>query len=67
MCYGSKVYEDDTYLGELDDIIEAGAAQVYIVKQKGKEDLLLPALDTVILETDVENKIIKVKVPNGLR
>ena len=51
----------------MEDIIEAGAADVYIIKQKGKEDLLLPALDTVILETDIENKIIKVKVPEGLR
>jgi len=64
---GSKVYEGDTLLGELSDIFTAGAADVYVIKNKGKEDLLLPALKSVILETDVENKIIKVAVPEGLK
>ena len=64
---GSKVYEGDTYLGDLDDIFTAGAADVYVIKCKGKSDLLLPALKSVILETDVENKIIKVAIPEGLK
>ncbi len=64
---GSKVYEGDTLLGELSDVFTAGAADVYVIKNKGKEDLLLPALKSVILETDVENKIIKVAVPEGLK
>lgn len=64
---GSEVYEGDTLLGVLDNIFTAGAADVYVIKAKGKEDLLLPALESVILETDVKNKIIKVSVPEALR
>lgn len=64
---GSEVYEEDTLLGTLDDIFTAGAADVYVIKCKGKDDLLLPALKSVILETDVANKKIKVKVPEGLK
>jgi len=64
---GSEVYEGETYLGVLDDIFTAGAADVYVIKCKGKDDLLLPALKSVILETDVENKKIKVAIPNGLK
>ena len=64
---GSRVYEEDNLLGTLEDIFTAGAADVYVIKCKGKDDLLLPALKSVILETDVENKIIKVKVPEGLK
>ena len=63
---GSEVYEGDTYLGVLDNIFTAGAADVYVIKRKGKDDLLLPALKSVILETDVENKKIKVAIPKGL-
>ena len=64
---GSEVYENDTLIGILDNIFTAGAADVYVIKRKGKDDLLLPALESVILETDVENKKIKVAIPDGLR
>ncbi|MBR6253716.1 MAG: 16S rRNA processing protein RimM [Clostridia bacterium] len=64
---GCEVYEEDTLLGTLDDIFTAGAADVYVVKCKGKDDLLLPALKSVILETDVANKKIRVKIPEGLK
>ncbi len=64
---GSEEYEGDTLLGVLDDVFTAGVADVYVVKCKGKDDLLLPALESVILEIDVEKKIIKVAIPEGLR
>ena len=64
---GSDVYEDDTFIGTLDNIFTAGAADVYVIKRKGKDDLLLPALESIILETDVENKKIKVAIPDSLR
>ncbi len=64
---GSEVYEGETLLGVLDDIFTAGGADVYVIKKKGKEDLLLPALKSVILDTDIKNKIIKVSVPEGLK
>ena len=64
---GSEVYEEDTLIGILDNIFTAGAADVYVIKRKGKDDLLLPALESVILETDVENKKIKVAIPDALR
>ncbi len=64
---GSEVYEGDQLIGILDDIFTAGAADVYVIKRKGKDDLLLPSLASIILETDVENKKIKVAIPEGLR
>ena len=63
---GCEVYEGDTLLGVLEDIFTAGAADVYVVKRKGKDDLLLPALESVILDINVEDKIIKVAIPEGL-
>ena len=64
---GSEIYENDTLIGVLEDIFTAGAADVYVIKRKGKDDLLLPALKSVILKTDVENKKIIVAVPEGLK
>ncbi len=64
---GSEVYEGDTLIGTLEDIFTAGAADVYVIKRKGKDDLLLPALESIVLETDVENKKIKVAIPESLK
>ena len=64
---GCEVFENDTLIGVLKDIFTAGAADVYVIQRKGMDDLLLPALESVILETDVENKKIKVAIPDGLR
>lgn len=62
---GCEVYENEL-IGVLDDIFTAGAGDVYVIKRKGKKDLLLPALESVIKSIDLENKRIDVEVPRGL-
>jgi 16S rRNA processing protein RimM len=64
---GLEVYEDDTLIGTLEDVFTAGAADVYVVKRKGKDNLLLPALQSVILNIDINNKKIMVKIPEALK
>lgn len=63
---GCSVYENDEKIGELADVFTAGAADVYVIKRVGKKDLLLPALESIIKNIDVENKKIDVDVPRGL-
>lgn len=62
---GCEVYEKEL-LGVVVDVFTAGAADVYVVKRKGKKDLLLPALSSVIKHVDIEAKRIDVEVPRGL-
>ena len=62
---GCEVYQDEL-LGILDDVFTAGASDVYVIKRKGKKDLLLPAISSVIKNIDVVNKRIDVEVPGGL-
>lgn len=61
---GLKVYEDDNYLGEILDVIETGSNDVYLVRD-GKKEILIPALKKVVLQVDLENKIMKVKLLEG--
>lgn len=63
---GLEVYEEDQCLGTLADVLETGSNDVYVVKQPGKRDLLLPALKSVVLKVDLEGKRMEVKVPEGL-
>jgi 16S rRNA processing protein RimM len=62
---GLKVYEEKRYLGELTDVLQTGANDVYIVKNNDKE-ILLPAIKDVILNIDIERKTVKVKLLEGL-
>ncbi len=63
---GCEVYQDETLLGVLDDVFTAGGSDVYVVKRKGKQDLLLPAISSVIKKVDVVNQKVFVEVPRGL-
>lgn len=63
---GCEVYQDETLLGVLDDVFTAGGSEVYVVKRKGKQDLLLPAISSVIKKVDVVNQKVFVEVPRGL-
>ena len=64
--YGIKVYEDNNFLGELTEIIKTGAHDVYVIKNENKE-ILIPAVSEFILDIDLENKIMKVKLIDGMR
>ena len=61
-----EVYQDETLLGVLDDVFTAGGSDVYVVNRKGKQDLLLPAISSVVKKVDVVNKKVFVEIPRGL-
>ena len=63
---GMRVYTvQDQYLGVIDEILATGANDVYLVREGGKE-VLIPALEEVIKEVDVENGIMRVELMEGL-
>jgi len=65
---GLEVQTDDgQILGIIDEVLETGANDVYVVQQTGKKHpLLLPAHDETILEIDLEQQQITMKLPDGL-
>jgi 16S rRNA processing protein rimM len=64
---GLSVYEGDTYLGKLTDVMQPGSNDVYIITLEDGKELLLPAIKSVILEVNIESGLMKVTVPEGLR
>jgi 16S rRNA processing protein RimM len=63
---GLNVYtSDDRYLGCVEFIIETGANDVYVVKKNNLE-ILIPALKSVVKSIDIEQKIMRVELPEGL-
>lgn len=63
---GLSVYEGERLIGEIVDWIETGANNVYIIKRQKGKDVLIPAIDSVIKEIDIENKKMSVSIPEGL-
>jgi 16S rRNA processing protein RimM len=64
---GLKVYDDeDNYLGELTNVIETGANDVYEVKFEDGREVLFPAIKQCILNVDMDNGTMKVHIMKGL-
>jgi 16S rRNA processing protein RimM len=65
--FGFKVVdENDTPLGELVEIIETGANDVYVVKDESGREILLPAIPSVILDLDTAQRLMRVHLLDGL-
>ena len=63
---GLEVYENDILLGTIKEILQPGANDVWVVKRKGKRDLLLPYIPPVVLGIDIEQGRVDVEIPEGL-
>lgn len=63
---GLEVYENDILLGTIREILQPGANDVWVVKRKGKRDLLLPYIPPVVMGIDIEQGRVDVEIPEGL-
>jgi len=63
---GIEVYNtEEEYLGRITSIFPTGINDVYVVKNKTKE-VLIPALESVVIDIDLELKRMRVDLPEGL-
>ncbi|MGT2771407.1 ribosome maturation factor RimM [Streptococcus marimammalium] len=63
---GLSVYEKNHYIGEIKEILQPGANDVWVVQRKGKKDLLLPYIPSVVLSVNLAEKKIDVDILEGL-
>ncbi|HKY53473.1 MAG TPA: ribosome maturation factor RimM [Anaerolineales bacterium] len=65
--FGFRVVdENDNPLGELVEIIETGANDVYVVRGDTGKEILLPAIPSVILDLDPVRRLMRVHLLEGL-
>lgn len=60
------VLEDGEKVGILSDVLPTGSNDVYVVKRDGKKDLLLPVIEQVVLDVNIEEKKVTVNIMEGL-
>lgn len=67
---GLKVFTiNNRYLGTLEDIIITGSNDVYVVHnlvENKKQETLIPAMASVVIEINLIDKIMRVDLPEGL-
>lgn len=63
---GLDVYENDHLIGHIKEILQPGANDVWVVARKGKRDLLLPYIPSVVRQVDVAKHRVDVEVLEGL-
>ncbi|OEU80163.1 MAG: 16S rRNA processing protein RimM [Desulfobacterales bacterium S5133MH4] len=56
---------DDRSLGRVEAIIPTGSNDVYVVRD-GKQEVLVPAIDSVVVDIDLKENIMRVDLPEGL-
>lgn len=64
---GAKVVtEDGKEFGELKEVLQTGANDVYVVKTTEGKEILLPVIEECILNIDIENKVVTAHIMPGL-
>ena len=63
---GLKVIENGIELGQISEILERPANDIYLLKNTDGKEILIPALKQVVKRVDLEQGIMEVELPAGL-
>ena len=59
-------HETGEEIGTVVDVKNHGASDIYYIEGKNGQEYMFPAVEEFLMGTDVENKIIKIKVIEGM-
>ena len=60
------VTDEGETVGQIADVFNTGSNDIYDVKREGKKNLLLPVIDEVVLDIDVDSKKVTIHMMEGL-
>jgi 16S rRNA processing protein RimM len=66
ICGLSVVSTDGISIGTIVSLIETGSNDVYVVKTPDNDEILIPAIASVIQEIDLNRRVMRVDIPEGL-
>lgn len=64
---GLTVYDQEgKEIGKIKEILSPGANDVWVIQRKGQKDALIPYIESVVKEIDLENQTVQAEIPEGL-
>lgn len=64
---GSRVInKNGEEIGTIADVFNTGANDIYDVKREGRKNILIPVIDDVVKNVDIENKVVTIEMMEGL-
>ena len=63
---GLKVWEEGHLLGEIIDVLDYTANDIYVLRRTDGTETLIPALKQIVRRIDLEAGIMEVSLPEGL-
>ncbi len=63
---GMEVWEEDNKLGELEDVLQTGANDVFSVRLLDGKELLIPVIKQCVLDIDYDAGRVNVKLMKGM-
>jgi 16S rRNA processing protein RimM len=57
---------DGEVLGEISDVLETGANDVYVVQGPTYGEILIPVTDETVIATDIDDGVVIISLPDGL-
>ena len=60
------VTEDGRSIGTIADVFNTGSNDIYDVRREGKKNMLIPVIDDVVLNVDLESGKVTVRLIDGL-
>ena len=60
------VTTDGEKIGEISEILETGANDVWVVKRQGQKDALIPYIEDVVKDVNIDAKTVPIQVLEGL-
>lgn len=62
----SVITEEGETLGTISEILTPGANDVWVVKTPAGKEVLIPVIDDVVLDVDIEQQQVKIHLMEGL-
>lgn len=63
---GMEVYSEGSLVGHIEDVLDYQANDVYVVKTMDNKELMVPAVGEFILDVDLSNNRMDIKIIEGM-
>ncbi|MBT2731563.1 ribosome maturation factor RimM [Carnobacterium sp. ISL-102] len=58
--------EEKNVIGKISEVMSPGANDVWVIERPKKKDLLIPYIEDIVLEVDLEEQLVTIHVMEGL-